>query len=134
MRVKYWKSCVLTASNATFELRLSTKIENDNSVLYDPLEVLNFLDTSFLSAPVPTSLNVEQILQVYLYPGCITVKEQKVYIDINGLKYFFSALVSSRVAQYDNFDVLDPKQSKFINWVLKFDFDKFVLKSPWITR
>ena len=87
------------------------------------------MDTSFLSAQVPTSLNIEQILQVYLYPGCITVKEQKVYIDINGLKYFFSALVSSRVAQYDNFDVLDPKQSKFINWVLKFDFDQFVLKA-----
>ena len=38
-------------------------------------------------------------------------------------------MVSSRVAQYDNFDVLDPKQSKFINWVLKFDFDQFVLKA-----
>ena len=71
MKVKYWKSSnILVASKANFELSLSTRIGNDKCILYDPLDILHFLDSSFLSAAVKTALNYDQMLQVYLYPSC----------------------------------------------------------------
>ena len=67
-------------------------------------------------------------MSIFLYPGCITQVNDKDYVSVEGLKYFFSGLVSSRVFAGKRTNILENKHSKFINWFMKFDFSKIVFK------
>ena len=100
MKVKYWKSTnILSCFNINFELNLNiliTKVEDESIVLYDPSDIVHFIDNSFLPATVLTSFDkYERMLKVFLYPSCIIQVENKVYVTIYGLKHFFSSLVIS---------------------------------------
>ena len=90
---------------------------------------MNFINNSFLPRAVSAPLDFNRMIKAFLYPSSITVIERKVYVNIHGLKYFFSSLVSNRVFESVNVDVLEPKHSKFISWLVKFDFDHTVLKA-----
>ena len=52
MKVKYWKSAgILSCNNVDFELHLKVhllKSGSNSSVLYDPIRISNFIDSSFL--------------------------------------------------------------------------------------
>ena len=132
MKVQYWKSSnIFTAFNASFKLILNIHVQKKDhelSILYDPWDIVQFLNDSFLPVLGKASFDFTQMMQVLLYPGCKYVVEQKVYVNVYGLKYFFSSLVSFTVSQYENFDALGIQHSKFIGWVMKFDFDQVILK------
>ena len=51
------------------------------------------------------------------------------YINVTGLNFFFSSLVSHRVFENSFADFLDWKCSKFLNWVLNFDFNSSIQKA-----
>ena len=125
MKVKYWKSTnILSCYNINFELNLNVIVSKDGNecnVYYDPLDIVNFIDRFFFVPSVSTSdQECEHFLQVFLYPGCVYMIGNKVYVNIYGLKHFFSSLVSSRVSALPTSNKIELKHSKFINWVLKF--------------
>ena len=132
MKVKYGKSDqIRTCFNEHFKLCLQTqilKVENENVILYDPSNVLTFIDKDFFSVS-SSSVDFEWMLSSLIFPGCQVQVENKVYVTISGLKYFFSSLVSHRACNDSTCKILEQIHSKFLNWFLKFDFDKFMRKA-----
>ena len=133
MKVKYWKSTnILSCYNINFELNLNvivSKVGNECNILYDPLDIVHFIDRFFFVRSVSTSVQeYEHLLKVFLYQGCIYMIENKVFVNIYGLKHFFSSLVSSRVSANPASNKIELKHSKFILWALKYDFDQIIFK------
>ena len=133
MKVKFWKSSnTLAISNVNYRLNLKTyiaKATNNDVVLYDPLGLLEFVTKSFLpNEPSSTEDDYKHMMSIFLYPGCITQVNEKDYVSAEGLKYFFSGLVSSQVFAGKRPNILENKHSKFINWFMKFDFNNIVFK------
>ena len=86
------------------------------------------VDKDFFSLS-STSEDFEWLLKSLLYPGCTIQIEHKVYVTVSGLKYFFSSLVSFRACNFSSCTFREHYHSKFLNWLLKFDFDKFIRKA-----
>ena len=86
MKVKYWKSTnILSCYNINFELNLNVIVSKDGNecnVYYDPLDIVNFIDRFFFVPSVSTSdQECEHLLQVFLYPGCVYMIGNKVYVN-----------------------------------------------------
>ena len=57
----------------------------------------NVLFAPLVACLVPTSVEeYQRLLNIFLYPGCITEREDKIYVTQSGLKYFFVSLVNCK--------------------------------------
>ena len=133
MKVKYKQSSsILSCFNSDFQLDIQTTITNNESgtrVLYDPLCIFKFIDSLCLTNPVltPCYEEYETWINRFLYQGCNIMIDNKLFVSETGLKHFFSSFITVRLIE--NKLLMEWKHSKFTNWVLKFDFDAFILKA-----
>ena len=133
MKVKYKQSSsIFSCFNSDFQLDIQTfvtNIESENRVLYDPLSIFKFVDSQFLTNPVMTPCyeEYETWINRFLYQGCNIMIDNKLFVSETGLKHFFSSFITVRLIE--NKLLMEWKHSKFTNWVLKFDFDAFILKA-----
>ena len=133
MRVKYWKDKnILSCCNVDFELNLNVHLLKNGghtSVLYDPLDISNFFDAGFLPSKVSNpNLDYGYQLKVFMYQGSVTTVENRPFVQMYGLKHFFSCIFSSKVCA-KGVDTLETKHIKFINWLLKCNLDDIILKT-----
>ena len=133
MKVKYRQSeGILSCYNNDYQLDIPaivTQVESvENAVLYDPSCIFKFIDNVLInpsiSAPV---FDYDPWVKTFLYLGCSLVIDNKLYVTAVGLKHFFSSFLAIR--QMENKLFLDRKQSKFLNWLFKFDTDSFILRT-----
>ena len=135
--VKYTpQNQTLTCSNNDFCLTLKIRIcEQENQqplIVFDPQDIFNFVELDFFSNKTNLDLNpnrYHRFIDLFLYQGCSVVLDGYLYVNVTGLKHFFSSLVSHRVFENSLDDLIDWKGSKFLNWVLNFDFNSSILKA-----
>ena len=132
MKIKYKQSLgILSCYNSdyVFDIRLKvTNIEDSQTVLYDPISAFTFIDNVFISLPVaePAS-GYDQCVNTFIYQGCYLNIENKLFVTMVGFKHIFSSFIAIRLLEMKQ--KMDREHSKFLNWLLKFDFDSFVLKT-----
>ena len=134
MKVKYRKQRnILSCYNNDFELNLKVdmrEINGENTVLYNPVDIVKFVDDSFIPKGTPVTIqDYEKYLKMFVYQGCSHTINNKVYLNLVGLKHFFSSFLSLRISESFPSEVINWSHSKFINWVLKFNIDSVVLKA-----
>ena len=101
MKVKYYKlTNVLTCSNESFKLNLFitiSKSDNETFILYDPSNIIEFIDYEFLLSTVSTSKDeVEKIYRAFLYFGSKMKVDGKVLVTLCELKHFLSCYIGYR--------------------------------------
>ena len=132
MKIKYKQSLgILSCYNSDYEfyIRLKvTNIEDSQTFLYDPISAFTFIDNVFISLPVaePAS-GYDQWVNTFIYQGCYLNIENKLFVTMVGFKHIFSSFIAIRLLEMKQ--KMDREHSKFLNWLLKFDFDSFVLKT-----
>ena len=137
MKVKYQPSNqTLTCSNddlsITLKIRICEKENNQPLILYDPKDVYNFFEYKLFPQNMTNDLNpnrFQRFLDIFLYQGCAVALDNYMYINVTGLKHFFSSMVSHRVFENSFDNLIDWKCAKFLNWVLNFDFNSLILKT-----
>ena len=132
MKVKYRQSLnILSCFNSDFQLdihTLITKVEGETTVLYDPSYIFKFIDNVFINPSIFASVSdYDQWTKTFLYQGCSLTIENKLYVTVAGFKHFFSSFITIKLME--NKLVMDWKHAKFLNWLLKFDCDTFILKA-----
>ena len=101
----------------------------ESKVLYDPLCIFEFIDSHFITfndsvKPNPSDYN--QWVDRFIFQGYSITIDNKLFVTAVGLKHFFSSFLAVRLIE--NKLEMGRKHSKFLNWILKFDFDAFILK------
>ena len=134
MKVKYWKSKnVLTCSNESFKLNLGitiSKSNNETLILYDPSNIIEFIDSEFLPSTVSTSKDeFEKMYNAFLYSGSNIKVDGKVLVTLCELKHFFSSFIGYKRSKNQDVKDFGITCSKFISWFLKYDFDNAILKA-----
>ena len=120
----------MSCNNSDFEfdiLAVLTKVKGSESILYDPVCALKFIDNVFINPSIsePAS-DYDQMVRTFLYQGCSMVIDDKLFVTAVGLKHLFSSFIAIRLVE--NKREMDRKHAKFMNWILKFDLDSFFLK------
>ena len=140
MRVKYSnQKQIISCSNEDFKLSLNVRFYEQDSgqqlFLFDPKDLFDFILVEFFDPKKyedkRTCYNL--FLKTFLYQGCCIPFENKSFVNITGLKHFFSSMVSSLLVNVDSNVFLDWKQSKFLNWFLNFDFNSAILRAKGLT-
>ena len=134
MKVKFWKSTnILTLYNRHFEVNINTsvlKIDGETIVLYDPSDIVRFIDEYFIPRSTPATIQEsEKFMKLFLFQGCSRAVENKLYVTAVGLKHFFSSLVSFRATENQHANELEREHSKFISWFINFDFNAIIYKA-----
>ena len=136
MKVKFKQSLgILLCSNANYEFEINLKVTNidgNECVLYEPICALRFVDKGFLSSMSLPDSEYCNLAKTFTYLGSSVMIQNDFFVTMAGLKHIFSSLIGLR--QIEKKIVLNREQSKFLNWLLKFDIDSYVLKSSPISN
>ena len=122
---------MIICKNNDFEFHLLTLViefDSETTVLYESFNVVQFIDTYFFPDEQHTSVkDFEYYSKLFLYEGCFQTVDKKAYITMAGFKHFFSCFVGLRIAAKKH--SMERIHSKFINWVLTFDFNTYILRA-----
>ena len=104
MKVKYRKQRnILSCYNNDFELHLEVairEINGENTVLYNPVDIVKFVDDSFIPKGTPVTIqDYEKHLKIFVYQGCSHTINNKLYLNLIGFKHFFSSFLSLRISE-----------------------------------